>query len=79
MNRVMIHRAQVGEAQTHALTAAHDQRLGARKRLAVERQHVEVEHRSRIGATRADFDFPFVRHQREVAVHTEETPWKLDY
>jgi hypothetical protein len=49
VDRVVIHRAEVGEPDAHEVAELGDERRGRRERLAVEREHVEVVHRERIG------------------------------
>ena len=68
VDRVVVHRAQVAEADAHALARFDDQRRGAGERLAVEREHVEVGHLDRVRPARAGVDLPLVQHEREVAV-----------
>src|SRR5664279_6163977 len=48
VDRMVIHRTQVAEPNADAVANLGNERLGRRKRLAVERENVEVVHRERI-------------------------------
>ena len=68
VNGVVTHGAQVAEADAHELVALHHERRRAWIGLAVEGEHVELEHLVGVGTSRPRQHLPFARQQREVAI-----------
>ena len=68
VDRVVVHGAQIAEAQTHPLSGAHHERIGLRRDACVEGQHVEVHHLVGVWTTHAGRDLPLRQHVHEVAV-----------
>ena len=65
---MVVHGAEIGEAETHALSQLGDKRRGGREDLGVQREDIEVRHLVGVGAGGARNNFPFAEHEGEIAI-----------
>ena len=68
VDRVVIHRREIAEADAHAVAELCQQGRGAGKGATIEREDVEFYHFIRVGPLRARLDFPFAKHDGIVPV-----------
>ena len=69
MDRMMIHGAQVAEADPHSITRLSHQSLGARIAACIHRQDIEVAHLIGVGPGGPRVDPPLAQHDGEITIH----------
>ena len=72
MNGMIGHR-QVADANAHAIALAHDERVDARERPAVERPDIEVEHGAGFRRKAAGIDVVGVEQEHKIAIDAVQT------